>query len=61
VVVNRNDDLRIVGATVWDQGYEGFAGRRVAEGGIMKSVEYLGEEFANKYLATQAKDNVGGN
>ena len=38
------------------QGYHGFAGRRVAEGGILKSVEYLGEEFANKYLAAQQKD-----
>ena len=56
VVVGRNGDMRRVIATLWEQGFYGFAGRRVTEGAILKSVESLGEEFANKYLAAQQKD-----
>ena len=41
---------------MWDEAYYGFAGRQVAEDGILKSVEDLGEGFANKYLAAQEKD-----
>jgi hypothetical protein len=56
VVVGRKGDMRQVGATLWERGSYGFAGQRVAEGAILKAVEELGEEFANKYLAAQQKD-----
>ena len=56
VVVGRKGDLRRVLATLWEKGSYGFAGSQVAEGAILGSVESLGEEFANKYLAAQQKD-----
>jgi hypothetical protein len=56
VVVGRNGDMRRLPATLWQSGAYGFAGQRVAEGAILKAVEELGEEFANKYLAAQQKD-----
>jgi hypothetical protein len=56
VVVGREGDFWRVIATVWEKGSYGFAGTRVAEGAILDSVESLGEEFANKYLAAQQKD-----
>lgn len=56
VVVGRKGDMRQVVATLWERGSYGFAGRQVAEDAILKSVESLGEEFANKYLAAQQKD-----
>jgi hypothetical protein len=55
VVVARNGDLRRVLATVWQKGSYGFAGSQVAEGAILESVQSMGEEFANKYLAAQEK------
>jgi hypothetical protein len=56
VVVSRTGDLRYVPAALWEKGSYGFAGSHVAEGAILESVESLGEEFANKYLAAQEKD-----
>jgi hypothetical protein len=56
VVVARKGDLRRVIATLWEKGSYGFAGRQVAERGILEAVESLGEGFANKYLAAQQKD-----
>ena len=47
--------MRRVLATLWEKGSYGFAGSQVAEGAILESVESLGEEFANKYLAAQEK------
>jgi hypothetical protein len=58
VVVARNGDFRQAVATLWEKGSYGFAGSQVAEGAILESVESLGEEFANKYLAAQQKDTV---
>jgi hypothetical protein len=56
VVVGRKGDMRQVPATLWERGSYGFAGQQVAEGEILKAVEQLAEEFANKYLAAQQKD-----
>jgi hypothetical protein len=58
VVVARKGDFRKAGATLWERGSYGFVGTQMAEGAILKSVESLGEEFANKYLAAQEKDVV---
>lgn len=55
VVVGRSGDFRKVIATLWKMGSYGFAGRQVVEGAILADVESLGEGFANKYLAAQAK------